>query len=135
MKGQAIEIIKDLIVSLLIIVSIVIILSLVFYDDIALGKVVPQAEDYTLSAEMQNELEYTELDDAEEVIINYYIDASDLKKYEKTNEYVKGKSNPFAEVSDSETENNTTTGDNNTSSDTNENNNGNGGFYEDDGTK
>ena len=142
MKGQAIEIIKDLIVSLLIIVSIVIILSLVFYDDIALGKVVPQAEDYTLSAEMQNELEYTELDDAEEVIINYYIDASDLKKYEKTNEYIKGKSNPFAEVNNSETVNNTTTegnntitGGNNTSSGTNENNNGNGGFYEDDGTK
>lgn len=134
MKGQTIEIIKDLIVSLLIVVCIGIILSMIFYDDIALGKVIPEAEEYNLSAEMQNELEYSELDDAEEVIINYYIDASDLKKYEKTNEYVKGKSNPFAEVSDSATENNTTTGDNNTSSGANENN-GNGGFYEDDGTK
>ena len=110
MKGQTIEIIKDLIVSLLIVVCIGVILSMVFYDDIALGKVVPEVEEYTLSAEMQNELEYTELDDAEEVIINYYIDASDLKKYEKTNEYVKGKSNPFAEVSGSDIENNTTTG-------------------------
>ena len=133
MKGQAIEIIKDLIVSLLIVVCIGIIISIVFYDDIALAKVVPEVEEYTLTAEMQNELEYTELDDAEEVIINYYIDASDLKKYEKTNEYVKGKSNPFAEVS-LEIENNTTTGNNNTSSNI-QNNNGNNGFYEDDGTK
>ena len=134
MKGQTIEIIKDLIVSLLIVVCIGIILSMIFYDDIALGKVIPEAEEYNLSAEMKNELEYSELDDAEEVIINYYIDASDLKKYEKNNQYVKGKSNPFAEVSDSATENNTTIGDNNTSSGANENN-GNGGFYEDDGTK
>ena len=133
MKGQTIEIIKDLIISFLIVVCIGIILSMVFYDDIALGKVVPEVEEYTLSAEMQNNLENTELDDAEEVIINYYIDASDLKKYEKTNEYVKGKSNPFAEVSSSVIENNTTTGNNNTASD--KNNTGNGGFYEDDGTK
>ena len=134
MKGQVTEVIKDLIVSLLIVVCIVIILSMLFYDDIALGKVIPEAEDYTLSTEMQNELEYSKLDDAEEVIVNYYIDASDLKKYEKTNEYVKGKSNPFADVSNLEVENNTAAGDNNTSSDTN-NNDGNGGFYEDDGTK
>ena len=134
MKGQSIEIIKDLIVSLLIVVCIGIIISIVFYDDIAIGKVIPEAEAYVLSAEMQNELEYTELDDAEEIIINYYIDASDLKKYEKTNEYIKGKSNPFAEVIDLELENNAT-GDNNTSSDINNNNNGNSGFYEDDGTK
>ena len=134
MKGQIIEIIKDLIVSLLIVVCIGIILSIVFYDDIALGKVIPEAEEYNLTAEMQNELEYSKLDDAEEIIINYYIDASDLKKYEKTNEYVKGKSNPFAEVSSSDIENNNTTGDNNTLSNTNINN-GNSGFYEDDGTK
>jgi len=130
MKGHTVEIIKDLIVSLLIVVCIGIILSIVFYDDIALGKVIPEAEAYTLSSEMQNELEYGELDNTEEVIINYYIDASDLKKYEKDNKYIKGKSNPFAEVSDLEQENNTT-GNNNTSSDKNNN----GGFYEDDGTK
>lgn len=132
MKGQTIEIIKDLIVSILIVVSIGIILSIIFYDDIALGKVIPEAEAYTLTAEMQNELEYSELDDAQEVIINYYIDASDLKKYETTNEYVKGKSNPFAEVSNTATgnnNNNNNTGNNSSSLNTN-NNTGNTGFYE-----
>ena len=134
MKGQTIEIIKDLIISLLIVVCIGIALSIFFYDKIALGRVIPKVEEYALSAEMQNELEYTELDNAEEVVINYYIDAADLKKYEKTNEYVKGKSNPFAEASSSDIENNNTTGDNNTSSNNNSGN-GTGGFYEDDGTK
>ena len=38
MKGQTIEIIKDLIVSLLIVVCIGIVLSILFYDDIALGE-------------------------------------------------------------------------------------------------
>lgn len=127
MKERITEIIKDLIISLLIVACIGIILSMIFYDKIAIGKVIPEAENYTLSAEMRKELENSKLNDAEEVIVNYYIDASDLKKYEKTNEYIKGKSNPFAAVSDLEIENNT-------SSNVNQNT-GTGGFYEDDGTK
>jgi len=131
MKGTSIEIIKDLIVSLLIVVCIGIILSIIFYDDIAIGKVIPVADEYALSTEMKNDLENSKLNDAEEIIVNYYIDASDLKKYEKTNQYIKGKSNPFAEISKNEIGNNSTTGGNNQSS----NNNGQGGFYEDDGSK
>jgi len=129
MKGSTIEIIKDLVLSILIVISIAIILSIVFYDKIALTKIIPKAEAYTLTDEMQKELLNSQIDDAQEVIINYYIDASDLKKYEKTNEYVKGKSNPFAEISNIEA----TTGDNNISYNTN--NNTSEGFYEDDGTK
>ncbi len=132
MKGQAIEIIKDLIASILIVISIGIILSIIFYDDIAIGKVIPVADEYALSDEMKKELEDSKLDSAEEIIVNYYIDASDLKKYEKTNQYIKGKSNPFAEISENEIGNNTATGDNNESSN---NSNSQGGFYEDDGTK
>ena len=96
MKGQALEVIKDLIVSILIVICIGIILSIIFYDDIAIGKVIPVADEYALSDEMKKELEDSKLDSAEEIIVNYYIDASDLKKYEKTNQYIKGKSNPFA---------------------------------------
>lgn len=132
MKGQALEVIKDLIVSILIVICIGIILSIIFYDDIAIGKVIPEAEEYALTTEMQNDLQNSNLDDAEEIVINYYIDASDLKKYEKTNQYVKGKSNPFAEISENEIGNNSTTGDNNESSNSGT---GQGGFYEDDGSK
>lgn len=128
MKRQFLEIIKEMIISILIVICIGMLISIVFYDKLALGKVVPEAENYSLTAEMQNELKNSKLDDAEETIVNYYIDASDLKKYEKTNKYIKGKSNPFADVSSLE---------NNTSIDNNEilNSGENGGFYENDGTK
>lgn len=132
---QWIEIIKDFIISLLIIVCIGVIFSIIFYDEISIGKVIPEAEQYVLTNKMQKDLENTKLDDAEEVIINYYIDASDLKKYEKTNEYIKGKSNPFAEISENEIGNNAITGDNTGSSSDTNNNNAQGGFYEDDGSK
>lgn len=129
MKGHTIEIIKELIVSLLIVICIAIILSMVLYDKVALGRVIPNAEDYTLTAEMQNELQKSSLDDAQEVIVDYYIDASDLKKYEKANMYVKGKSDPFAETSEF------TNSTDNSSSSSGNSSSGNSGFYEDDGTK
>lgn len=125
------EIVKEIIISIVIVVCIGMIVSILFYDKVALGKIIPEAEEYLLTSEMQNDLENSKLDDAEETIINYYIDASDLKKYEKTNQYIKGKSNPFAEISNLDDENNTVTGENNTTI----GNNSNSGFYEDDGTK
>lgn len=123
------EIIKDIFISILLIICIVIILSLIFYDKIAISRVVPQAEEYLLTEEMQDEIQESDLQEAEEVVINYYIDKTDLKKYEKTNEYVKGKNNPFAATSDytgNENLSNTISSDSNTS---------NGGFYKDEGIK
>ena len=96
MKNYVIEVIKDLIISVLIIICIIVILSIIFYDKISLSKVIPEAEEYYLTEEMEQEIEDTDLEETQEVIVNYYIDATDLKKYEKTNEYNKGKSNPFA---------------------------------------
>lgn len=130
MKGQAGNIIKDFFASILIVVSIVIAILIIFYDDIAIGKVIPQADSYALNDEMKKELEESKLNDVEEVIINYYIDKYDLTKYEKTNEYIKGKDNPFAEV-DIFSGGNTTT-DNNSSSNSN---NSSSGFFDDEGSK
>lgn len=131
MKGYIAQIIKDSIIGILVVICITIIMSLVFYDKIALSRVIPEAEEYFLTEEMQDEIEKSDLDETEEVIINYYIDASDLKKYEKTNEYIKGKSNPFAVTS--EYTGNINSSSNNATSDSN--GTGNGGFFEDDGTK
>lgn len=100
MKNYITEIIKDLIISILLIVCIIIILSLVFYDKIALTRVIPEVEEYFLTQEMEEQIEESNLEETEEVVINYYIDATDLRKYEKANEYVKGKSNPFVMTSD-----------------------------------
>lgn len=125
MKNYVTEIIKDLIISILIIICIIIILSLVLYDKIAITRVIPETEQYFLTEEMEEEIENSKIEEAQETVTTYYIDASDLRKYEKTNEYVKGKSNPFSMSSEYSGEVNT-----NSTSNTN-----NKGFYEDDGTK
>lgn len=131
MKNYITEIIKDLIISILLIICIIIILSLIFYDKIALTRVIPEVDEYFLTEEMQQEIEDSNLEESQEVIVNYYIDAADLRKYEKANEYVKGKSNPFAVTSDYDgnIENNNNNN-NNTSSDSD-----NKGFFEDEGIK
>ena len=120
---QSTEIIKDLIISILIVVCIFVILSVIFYDKISLGKVIPESEDYVLTEEMQDGINDSILEETKEVVTKYKIDAADLKKYEKTNEYNKGKKNPFAaeEVPSDTTLDNTTN--NNTSSSNNESTN------------
>lgn len=127
MKNYITEIIKDLIISILLIICIIIILSLIFYDKIALTRVIPEADEYFLTEEMQQEIEDSNLEETQEVIVNYYIDAADLRKYEKANEYVKGKSNPFAVTSDYDGNIDINS---NTSSDSD-----NKGFFEDEGIK
>lgn len=126
MKKTIIEIIKDLIISILFVACIVIILSIVFYDRISLSKIVPESEEYVLPEDMEYEIENSNIEEVEEVVINYYIDAKDLKKYEKTKEYDKGKANPFA-IESSSTENNISSSNNIQGGDS--------GFYVDDGTK
>ena len=122
-----IEIIKDLIISILIVVVIVLGLSIFFYKDISFSKIIPESEEYMIPEEMKQDMEDTIIEEAEQIVTKYYIDSSDLKKYEKNKEYNKGKKNPFAEESDGTQENSSS---NNTS-----NNNETENFYEDDGTK
>lgn len=130
------EIIKDFTISLLIIGIIGLILAVLYYDDISIRKVIPESEEYFLSPEMKKDLEETKPDDAKEKVINYYIDADDLKKYENNKEYIKGKSNPFAESSSIENNNQENISiNNNNQSSTLTNNSTSGNFYEDDGTK
>lgn len=125
MKNYISKIIRDVIISILIIMCIVIILSLIFYDRISITRVIPESEEYFLTEEMEEEIKNSKIEETEETVTTYYLDASDLRKYEKTNEYLKGKSNPFTMSSEySENVNS------NSSSSSN-----NKGFYEDDGTK
>ena len=130
MKKVAIETIKDLIIGILLVVCIVIILLIIFYEKIALSKIIPESEEYVLSEEMEEEIKNSNIEELEETVINYYIDAKDLKKYEKTKEYDKGKANPFAVESSSPTDSNINE---NSSSDSTQDRND--GFYEDNGIK
>ena len=128
MKKINTDLIKDLIISILIVICITLVVSIIFYDSIALSKVIPQSEQYELSDEMQNDLKETQVDKSKNIVTTYHIDAADLKKYEKTNEYNKGKQNPFAQESVDVSNNTIINGDSNSSSiSTN--------FYEDEGIK
>ena len=130
-----IDLIKDIFISILILAAVVSVLGIIFYDDIPLSKVIPEEKNYMLSAQMKNELENTNLEEFKEVVINYYIDGSDLNQYEKANEYVKGKSNPFAPAQKND-ENENTQDENTVNNSTNTNsNNSSGNFYNDFGTK
>ena len=138
MKFLSKDILKDIGISFLIVIAIILLIMIVFYNKISIGRVIPKAEEYTLSEELANELEQESEDEDSEIIKTYELEASDLKKYEKTNEYNKGKKNPFSAESSATT--NSTTGNNTTSStneqnDTVENTSSSTNFYDDDGTK
>lgn len=132
MKSEKFGIVKDAIISLLIVITILLVLSILFYDKISLSKVIPEAEEYVLSEEMQKDLDEGKEEETKQIVTTYYIDSSDLKKYEKNKEYNKGRKNPFAEIS---TSSGTSTNGNNTTSSNNSDNNNSENFYDDDGTK
>ena len=126
MKG----LIKDIIISILIVACIFLILSVILYNKISISKVIPKSEEYQISNEMQEALNDSAKSENKEFVTTYSIGASDLKKYEATKEYVKGKKNPFAVESTGNGSNS-----NNTTGETDENSSSSDRFYEDDGTK
>lgn len=118
------DLVKDIGISFLIVIAIVLVIMIIFYNKISLARVIPTVEEYELSDAMKEEIEQAESDEDKETIVTYELEASELKQYEKTKEYNKGKAHPFSE--DTSTANNTTEKkDNETSTN----------FYSDDGTK
>ena len=135
MKKINIELIKDFAISLAIILAILLILSIVLYDKTSLTKVVPVAEEYKLSDKMNEEMEEQVLEENKDLITTYYLDASDLRKYEKSSEqYRKGKADPFAEESSEAEEKNGSSTNASTSTKKNETTNSEG-FYNNGGLK
>lgn len=116
------SIIKEIFIIILLIIAIGIVLGIMFYDYIPNSKKVPSTViPYVLSEEMTNELEETiEASKSQNIISTYRVDASDLKRYEKTNDYDKGRVNPFGAI-DSEQNNNNNTNNSNTSGEWNNN--------------
>ncbi len=129
------KVIGNLFISFLVVIAIVL-LTLVFsYDKLSISKVVPKVEAYQLDEEVKKEIEKENKEDEySEIITTYELDASDLKNYEKTKEYNKGKKDPFAPP-ETKSENNTV--DNNTVDSDNDGTNTtpSTNFYKDDGTK
>ena len=107
---------------------------------------------YPTPESVREELASSTQDDEDQMVMTYEITASDLKNYQRVNEYVQGKRNPFASTATSENNNsgNTTSGGQssgntngnaNTNTNTNEgsstsgNNQNNTNYFPDRGTK
>lgn len=135
------SIIKEIIIVLLLLVAIVLALGVLFYDYIPTNKTVPSVPEYTTSETIKNEIEDEIIED-QEVLVTYEITSQDLKTYEKTKDYKKGKANPFstyvttpAGTNDKNDVANTGDGNTSVSPDTNTESPSGGTYYKDTGTK
>lgn len=128
------SVIKETIIVLLLLLAILLLLGVFLYDYIPTNKIVPKTEQYQVPNTIKQELEES-VNDIEEqkTQIVYEIDGTDLKNYEKTNDYQKGKVNPFAQDTtnvQNTTSNGTTTSNNtNTNANTSTNNSNSVGNY------
>lgn len=129
------NIIKEIIIILLLTLAIILILGVLLYEYVPANKIIPEKVSYTTPENAKVELETDANVDDTEVIITYQIDSTDLRNYQKIQEYVPGKKNPFEAVKE-ETEN-TIDEDGNTTTDTatNTQTNSNTGYLPDKGTK
>lgn len=107
------SVIREIVIIILLIIAILLVLGILFYDYNPSTKEIPTAvAEYTLPKELEEELSETfKATETQNIVQTYRVDASDLKIYEKSEDYVKGKPNPFSKAT---TQNNT--GDSNTNS-------------------
>lgn len=114
---------KEIIIILLLLLIIILLSCILFYDYIPSSKTVPsKVEQYALDKTVEEELnkELNNLN-SEEIVKTYKIDSTDIENYERTNEYNKGKVNPFEpySVDVEETNSNNTTNSNINNNNTN----------------
>lgn len=100
--------IKEIIIILLLTLAIILVLGILLYEYVPANKIIPEKVSYTTPEEIKSELE-TDVDESdEELYVDYHIDATQLNNYQKIQEYVAGKKNPFKALEDKNTSDNTT---------------------------
>ena len=116
---------KEIIIVLLLLLILILLLGILFYDYMPNSKTIPtKVQEYALEETVKQELEENLNNmESEEIVKTYQLDSVDIEQYEKTNEYNKGKVNPFAEysagTSNTTNENTTSNGNTNTNDNTN----------------
>ena len=113
-------IIKEIGIAALLLIAIFLVLGIVFYDYIPNNKTVPiKIQAYSMPEDIKEDLDKS-IPNEQRIVKTYSIDSTDLDIYEATNDYDKGKPNPFASYeeeteessSDLENDNNTQNTDN-----------------------
>lgn len=114
---------KETGIVILLLIAVALVMGILFYEYIPTNKTIPaKIEEYTLPQEVKSELEET-MSEEQNIVRTYYIDSSDLSIYEASNDYDKGKANPFADYSTATTDGSNTTINNSTNNTTNNNTN------------
>ncbi len=117
---------KELAIVILLFIAVILIVTILFYDYIPNDKTVPiKIQAYSIPSDIQEELDNS-IPEGQNIVRTYYIDSTDLDSYESTNEYDKGKANPFVDYSQKETDNSTNetnSGNQNNTNNTNTSNN------------
>ena len=112
------NIIKEIIIILLLTLAIILVLGVLLYGYVPANKIIPEKISYTTPEEAKTELETDISENDEELYVDYHIDSTQLNNYQKIQEYVPGKKNPFASL-ENENVSNTTTSDTTQNSTTN----------------
>lgn len=117
-------IIKEIGIVLLLLLAVSLLLAIVFYDYIPNNKTVPvKIQAYDVPEDIKEELSEAGLNE-QNIVRTYYIDSTDLNLYESTNDYDKGKANPFADYTTTSSTNTTNSAGNTNSNNNNSANNG-----------
>lgn len=104
---------KETGIVILLIIAVILVIGILFYEYIPNNKTIPaRIEQYTLPQEVKTELQESVYQE-QNIVKTYYIDSSDLSIYEASNDYDKGKSNPFADYTSNIEESTTTNTSNN----------------------
>ena len=129
------KVFKELVIVLLLILAIILVLSVLFYRYVPMSKTLPAEVIYNSSERVKELTSDTNKIDEETVIMTYSVDSTDLNNYQRSQDYVPGKANPFSGFEDDEgntttenengnntSNNNSGTSSNNQSNDQNDNN-------------
>lgn len=90
------SIIKEIIIMLLVCLAILLVLCILLYDFIPSNKILPAEVSYQASEEIQKELDSAVSGENTKVVLSYEVTSTDLKNYEKSDDYNAGKVNPFS---------------------------------------
>ena len=110
------SVVKEIIIVLLLCLAIILILGILLYEYAPMSKTIPNPVSYKRPQDVQEELASSDSVDDSKVIMTYEVDSSDLNSYERTQDYVPGKANPFSSYVTSGTDTNSSNSSNEGSS-------------------
>ena len=102
------KIIKETIIVLLLTLAIILVLGVLLYEYVPANKIIPEKVSYTTPEEAKTELEADVNENNEELYIDYHIDSAQIKNYQKIQEYVPGRKNPFGTLDNTDNIKNST---------------------------